>query len=82
VHLSGFSPMKTLLKSVPSVARPRGAAVGASVVRSVMPGSVIVPELRYLVPLRHSGSPQWNMDAFDSDVKRPGTRHVLSEQRI
>ena len=74
--------MKNYHRTFHSTASPRPSAYGVFAVRSVMPGSVIVPELRYSIPLRPSGAGRRTVESFDPDLNRPGTRHVLSEQRI
>ena len=74
--------MKNLLHSFHSATRPMPIARAGFVVRSVMPGSVIVPGLRYSIPLHPSHTTRQAGERIDPDSNRPETRHVLSEQRI
>ena len=74
--------MKNRLRSIHPAARPQPSASDAFAVRSVMPGSMIVPGLRYTIPLHTGGAVRRTVESFDPDLNRPGTRHVLSEQRV
>ena len=74
--------MKTLHASTRLTERPAFHASESFGVRSVMPGSVIVPGLRYSIPLHAGHGARRNAESLDPDFHRPETRHVLSGQRI
>ena len=74
--------MKTLHTSTRLTERPAFNAGDSFGVRSVMPGSVIVPGLRYSIPLHAGRGARRNAESLDPDFNRPETRHVLSGQRI
>ena len=74
--------MKTLHTSTRLTERPAFNASDSLGVRSVMPGSVIVPGLRYSIPLHAGRGARRNAESLDPDFNRPETRHVLSGQRI
>jgi hypothetical protein len=69
--------MKTPISSLQASQRS-----STPVVKSVMPGSIIVPELRYSIPFtpfRSDGDPSRRLDI---DFHRHGVRHAMSGQRI
>lgn len=74
--------MKTLHTSTRFTERPAFQAGESFSVRSVMPGSVIVPELRYSIPLHGGRGAKRNAESLDPDFNRPETRHLLSGRRI
>ncbi|MEQ1851505.1 MAG: hypothetical protein ABMA01_07925 [Chthoniobacteraceae bacterium] len=51
-------------------------------VRSVMPGSMIVPELRYSIPFTPGRRAVEAARSLDADSHRHGIRHAMSGQRI
>ena len=74
--------MKTLHTSTRLTERPAFNADDSLSVRSVMPGSVIVPGLRYSIPLHPGRIAKRSAASLDPDFNRPETRHALSGQRL